>query len=115
MEALIGNVGTMIAFRIGEQDSRLLVERFGPEFSAADLINQDNYVAAVRTLADGQVLRPFTLFTDPPIDSRGQAWATQLRAESAARYGSPPKQRSLHFEPERGAEAVEATADWEPE
>lgn len=93
VEALLGNVGAVIAFRLGESDARRLASRFGPEFSAADLLRLDNYRAAVRLVSNGAVLRPFTLFTDPLPSDLGPAWADRMRDASLRRYAS------MHDEP----------------
>jgi hypothetical protein len=57
----------------------VLAERFGPEFSVADLVGMDNYTAAVRTGADGAVQRPFTLLSDPLPPERSAAWMRMVR------------------------------------
>jgi hypothetical protein len=46
--ALLGNVGTLIAFRVGVRDAKVLADEFFPEFSVEDLIS----------LARGTHLRP---------------------------------------------------------
>jgi hypothetical protein len=90
--AVLANVSTLIAFRLGERDARLLEDRFKPEFSAADLMNADNYVAAVRLVSQGEVLAPFTLTTDPAPASKGELWSRQVR-EAALRHDDRPAAR----------------------
>src|ERR1700730_7695773 len=41
-DAVFGNVGTLISFRVGAVDAELLAQEFYPEFSAADLTNLPN-------------------------------------------------------------------------
>jgi hypothetical protein len=42
-DAVLGNVGTMIAFRLGLADAEVLEAEFLPEFTATELINLPNY------------------------------------------------------------------------
>jgi hypothetical protein len=37
--AILGNVGTLIAFRIGVRDAKILADEFFPEFSIEDLVS----------------------------------------------------------------------------
>ncbi len=62
-DAVIGNVGTKIAFRIGTTDAEFLEKQFNPVFTRHDLENQANRDAAVAMLSNGEPVRPFTLRT----------------------------------------------------
>ena len=62
-DAVIGNVGTKIAFRIGAQDAEFLEKQFTPVFTALDLENQQNRHASVALLVNGVPARPFTIKT----------------------------------------------------
>jgi hypothetical protein len=89
VEAALANAGTIVAFRLGEPDARLLAARFAPEFSVSDLLGLDNYVAAARLVSAGEALRPLSLFTEPLPPGHGQAWADARRAVSLARFAIP--------------------------
>ena len=39
-EAVFGNIGTLMCFRVGAEDAEFLEKEFTPEFMAADLVNQ---------------------------------------------------------------------------
>ena len=69
-DAVIGNVGTKIAFRIGAQDAEFLEKQFTPVFSAQDLEHQENRHASISLLVNGVPARPFTIQTVdlPTID-----------------------------------------------
>ena len=54
-DAILGNVGTMIAFRLGLADAEILETEFRPEISALDLISLPNYHIYVKLLIDGVV------------------------------------------------------------
>jgi len=42
-DAILGNVGTIISFRLGLSDAEILAREFYPEFSVQDLVNLPNY------------------------------------------------------------------------
>lgn len=62
-DAVLGNVGTMIAFRLGPSDAELLEGHLRPEFTTADLMSLPNYNVYVRLMADGVVTRAFSAET----------------------------------------------------
>ncbi len=62
-DAVIGNVGTKIAMRIGTTDAEFLAKQFAPVFSASDLENLPNRNAILSLLVGGVPARPFTLET----------------------------------------------------
>ena len=64
-EAILGNVGTMVVFRVGAMDAPLF-EKLLPPFTASDLKNQPNRRAVVRVMYQGEPLRAFSLSTYPP-------------------------------------------------
>lgn len=61
-EAVFGNVGTMVVFRVGVHDAPLLTQMLHP-FIHADLINQPNHRAVARIMKDGEPLRAFSMST----------------------------------------------------
>ena len=62
-DAILGNVGTTIAFRLGLTDAEILEKEFHPEFSATDLVNLPNYRVYLKLMVDGVVTRPFSAKT----------------------------------------------------
>jgi len=58
--AIIGNVGTLIAFRVGAEDAKTLGKEFAPEFEIDDLISLPNRQFCVRMLVQGEFARPFS-------------------------------------------------------
>jgi len=67
-QALLGNVGTRLYFRVGPADAQMLEPSVSPEFSHQDLSYLPNFTAACVLLSDGQPLRPFTLHTVAPVN-----------------------------------------------
>lgn len=58
--AILGNVGTLVAFRVGPQDAELLEAEFRPEIRREDLVNPPNHHVFLKLLVDGRVTRPFS-------------------------------------------------------
>ena len=65
-DAVFGNVGTLITFRIGAADAEFLEKEFTPEFVIQDLVNLENYNIYLRLMIDGVTSRPFSATTLPP-------------------------------------------------
>ncbi len=65
-DAILGNVGTVISFRVGAGDASVLEQEFFPEFTAADLAGLPNYNIYLRLMVNGEVSRPFSAETLPP-------------------------------------------------
>ena len=59
--AIFGNAGTIISFRVGVSDANYLQHEFQPVFSEADLINVERFHAYVKTLIDQEPTPPFSL------------------------------------------------------
>jgi DNA helicase HerA-like ATPase len=62
-DAVLGNVGTVIVFRVGPQDVGVLVRELAPEFDAEDILRLPNFRFYIRLLIDGAVSRPFSAET----------------------------------------------------
>jgi hypothetical protein len=86
--ALLGNVGTLIVFRVGARDAAVLTQEFGPEFSALDLGNLPNRHAYLKLLVDGTTSRPFSAAMLPPPE-RSRSCRDEIVAESRRRYCRP--------------------------
>src|SRR3990172_667689 len=70
-DAVFGNVGTMIVFRVGADDAEFLEKEFDPEFTPQDLVNLPNYKAYLKLMIDGVTSRPFSAKTLPPMVKSG--------------------------------------------
>ena len=64
-DAVFGNVGSMIAFRVGARDAEFLESQFAPTFTQHDLMNISNYNAHAKLLINGEASTPFTIATVP--------------------------------------------------
>lgn len=66
MDAVVGNIGTMIAFRVGAPDADSLAKEFEPVFEANDLVNQPNRHIYIKMAIDGVTCPAFSADTLPP-------------------------------------------------
>jgi hypothetical protein len=87
IQAIFGNVGTLITFRVGHQDAAMLESQFLPYFDRHDLVNLSNWTAVVRTAVGGEVVAPFTLNTVAPDGIPDWETVPVLRAVSQKKYG----------------------------
>ena len=62
-DAILGNVGTIVSFRVGLSDAELLEKEFFPEFRASDLVNLPNYHVYLKLMIDGVVSKAFSART----------------------------------------------------
>jgi len=87
-DAVFGNVGSMAAFRVGNDDAKALESQFAPVFTSSDIMNTPNYNAVMRILADGTPTQAFSVATmPPPASSRDKV--VELMEQSYATYGRP--------------------------
>jgi type IV secretory pathway TraG/TraD family ATPase VirD4 len=68
-DAILGNAGTVIVFRLGAQDAPEFARQLG-DVSEIDLTRLPNRQAYVQLMIDGQKSRPFSMQTWPPPDTR---------------------------------------------
>ena len=88
-DAVFGNVGTVVAFRIGQNDVETLSRYFQPLFDGDDLLRVPNYNTIVRTLIGGVPTNPFSMATLPPLGDPNSKLSAALKQLSAAKYGRP--------------------------
>lgn len=65
-DAILGNVGTLVTFRLSLADAEFLEREFRPEFGVEDLIGLPNHHVYLKLLIDGVVSRPFSAEVERP-------------------------------------------------
>ena len=90
-EAVFGNVGTIVTFRVGAEDAEFLEKEFMPEFLAQDLVNLGKYNVYLKLMVDGLAGRPFSAETLPPILKPEETNREKIIHVSRERYGTPKK------------------------
>lgn len=59
--AIFGNVGSLVSFRVGVTDANYLQHEFQPVFNEVDLINVDRFNAYIKTQVHGEPVPPFSM------------------------------------------------------
>lgn len=59
--AVFGNVGTMVAFRVGVNDAQFLQHEFAPIFTEIDLANVEKYHVYIKTIVNNEPVPPFSI------------------------------------------------------
>lgn len=84
-DAVFGNAGTIVSFRVGATDAEFLEKEFAPTFTETDLLNLDKYNAYIKLMIDGITSKPFSMQTVVPSgESFGQR--DRVRQVSRERY-----------------------------
>jgi len=106
-DAILGNVGTFIAYNIGIEDAQVLVKQFAPVFNEYDLVNVERFNAYVKLLVNNQNIRPFNMVGFPPQKGSPEV-AKMIKEMSQLKYGRPKAiieaeilERAKMAEPER--------------
>jgi hypothetical protein len=91
-DAVFGNMGTIVSYRIGQNDVESMSRYFQPLFEGDDLLRIPSFNAVVRTLIGGVPTQPFSMAGLPPLGTPNQNLGQALRQLSAAKYGRPKAQ-----------------------
>lgn len=93
--AVFGNVGTIVSFRVGVTDANYLQHEFAPTFGEDDLLNVERYHAYVKTIVNNEPVPPFSLDTTKDIAKIKAAESTRvaeiIKEMSRLKYGRDEK------------------------
>jgi CxxC-x17-CxxC domain-containing protein len=90
-DAIFGNVGTMILFRIGGTDAEFLEKEFSPEFMLQDLVNLPNHCIYLKLMVDGVTCRPFSASTLPPFQVKTSKEVVQMIIDRSRKLYARPR------------------------
>jgi hypothetical protein len=99
-DAVFGNVGTLISFRVGAQEAEYIAKEFEPVFDEFDLVNVASFNAYIRLLIDNMPTRPFSMKTikEPPVaDPKMLEYLKQLTKKTYGRPKSLVDQETTDF------------------
>ncbi len=88
-DAVFGNAGTMVCFRIGAEDSEMMAKEFKPTFNEFDLVNVDRFNAYLKLMINGTASKPFNMATYPLKRDGNLEQAKAIRQLSRLKYGRP--------------------------
>jgi len=86
--AVLGNVGTVGAYRVGADDAEFLEKQFEPEFSRFDLLNLDNFTLIIKMLIDNKVSSPFRMEACYPQEGNRKI-IEPIKKIAKLKYGRP--------------------------
>lgn len=84
--AVIGNVGTFISFRVGSTDAELMEKEFSPAFTAEDMVNLGFTQMYLKLMIDGIGSRPFSANSLPPIPKPPVSYVNDIIAFSRKHF-----------------------------
>ena len=90
-DAVFGNIGTLISFRVGAEDAEFLEKEFTPTFTAEDIVNLGKYNIYLKLMIDGVAGRPFSAQTILPLPKLDNSNKEKIIKASRQRYGTPQK------------------------
>lgn len=85
-DAVLGNVGTIGAFRIGAEDAENLEKQFEPGFTRFDLVNLDNFTVIMKMMINNKTSTPFKMETLPPPEGKPEI-VEAIKKISKLKYG----------------------------
>ena len=87
-DAVLGNVGSIGAFRIGAEDAEFLEKQFEPGFSRFDLVNLDNFRIIMKMMLNNKISTPFKMEIYPPSPGKPQI-VDIIKKIAKLKYGKP--------------------------
>ncbi len=90
-QAVFGNVGTLVSFRVGHTDAEVLHDEFGHEFAEQQLVDLDKFEMVVKLLENGTNRTPFRAMSLAPLENR-VGRRDKLIKLSRERFATPRKE-----------------------
>jgi len=88
-DAVFGNVGTIVTFRVGAEDAEFLEKWFAPDFMMADIVNLGKYNIYLKLMIDGISSKGFSAATLPPFPPMDKSNREAIIDYSRKNYGTP--------------------------
>ncbi len=87
-EAVMGNVGTLILFRIGAEDAEFFEKEFAPDVDVYSLVNLPNHKIYLKLMINGVASKAFSADTLPPIAPENISFREKIIEHSKKMYSS---------------------------
>ncbi len=88
-DAIFGNVGTFLCFRVGAADAEFLEKEFLPEYNENDLVNLSKFHIYIKLMIDGVASKPFSAATLPPQESPLDSPREMIIEFTRKKYATP--------------------------
>jgi len=88
--AVFGNVGSMVVYRVSTEDANFLEQKFKPIFTSSDIMKLDNFCSYVSMLVNGQPVKPFNMRSHWSLTEKGDtSLIDKVKQLSYLKYGRP--------------------------
>ena len=88
--AVFGNVGSTITYRVSPEDASFLEQKYKPTFSASDIMKLDNFNSYVNMLVGGIPVKPFSMTSHYTLIEKGNPEIVEkIKELSYLKYGRP--------------------------
>jgi len=89
MDAVFGNVGTIVSFRVGAEDGEFLEKWFQPDFMMNDIVNLGKYSIYIKLMIDGVSSKGFSASTIQPLPKLEKSHRDEIIDYSRKTYATP--------------------------
>jgi energy-coupling factor transporter ATP-binding protein EcfA2 len=93
--AIFGNVGTLIAFGVGNDDAEVLAKEFTPVFKAKDLLLLPRYRMYLKLMIHGATSKPFSAIS-LPLPEKPISWQREIIAYTRKTYSGSIEEICRH-------------------
>lgn len=88
-DAVFGNVGTIVSFRVGAEDAEFLEKWFAPDFQMSDIVNLGKYNVYLKLMIDGVSSKGFSAQTLSPFERLSESSREKIIEFSRSTYATP--------------------------
>jgi hypothetical protein len=90
-QAVFGNVGSLVSFRVGVTDANFLQHEFAPTFNESDLTNIERFNVLMKTIVNNEPMPPFSMNLTKDMDEvakrQNKKVAEMIKELSRLKYG----------------------------
>ncbi len=110
-DAVFGNVGTMMNFKIGAEDAEYFEKEYAPTLSSQDILGIANYKAYIKLNINNTTSRPFSIESIWDPDGRNYKVAEIIKKYSRMKYGRKKEFVDAEIEARMGINNLAAISD----
>ncbi|MDP4033972.1 MAG: TraM recognition domain-containing protein, partial [Pseudorhodobacter sp.] len=89
-DAVFGNVGSMVIYRISSEDATYVEPKFKPTFMASDIMKLENFNSYVKMLVSGMPVKPFSMTSHFSLTPKGNTEIVEkIKELSYLKFGRP--------------------------
>jgi hypothetical protein len=88
-DSVFGNVGSLISFRVGNDDAEYLAKQFAPVFNQQDLINLENFTSVTKIMIENKPTRAFNMHGYPYPPEANKEVGEAIKQLARLKHGRP--------------------------